>query len=140
MCAPTAVGRWITENAFEVSTTVDAFEAVGNDDFAGIVIFKDDDANILFGRSVTADGRPCVRLSVCMREGEPMYREYEIADGGKPMTFVVRNNGDGLYNFAYGIEDSSPVELEDVIPADLLSSRTVDNFTGTMAGLFASFR
>lgn len=140
MCAPTAVGRWITENAFEVSTVIDAFDAVDNDDFAGIVIFKDDDANILFGRSVTADGRQCVRLSACTRGGEPMAREYEIADGGKPMTLVVRNNGDGMYGFAYGTDDTSLVELEDVIPADLLSSRTVDNFTGTMVGLCAVAR
>lgn len=136
--SPSAVGRWATENAFSISTTLDRFDGKCPDDIAGLMIFHDDDTYVLFGRSVNGAGEPCVRLRACSNNNIVTDKEYDLASADKPICFNVNINGDGMYRFAYGHDSDKLAEVEETVSADLLSTLTSDNFTGTMVGLYAT--
>lgn len=152
--SPSAIGRWVTENAFELSVTVDEFTPATPADVAGLMLFQDDDCWITFGKSVNAEGRPVVRVDARSRDGFADSFSAPLDDVASPVSICITADGKGLYTFSYyenaatsGMQSSSeiapvPVEaytrLPKTLPASLLSTRTAGNFTGTVMGVYAT--
>lgn len=130
--SPAAVGRWVTENSFTLTSTLKSFTPESDTDIAGIVLLQDDDHNIVFGKSLDAAGRTCLRLVTRDGHGEHTLAERPIP-ADTPVGLTVEADGKGKYSFLYDGEQIGPK-----VSADILSTKTANNFTGTMMGLYAT--
>ena len=149
--SPSAIGRWATENAFEVSVTVDRFGPETPADIAGLLLYQDDSHYIVFGKSVNKDGdEACVVRTVNGEETEEMDIPLSLGDGSssRPLKLKINADGKGLYNFSFSepdpdsdeesAEEGSTTGFTRPVPASILSTRTAGNFTGTMVGVYAT--
>jgi beta-xylosidase len=123
------VCRWATELNFEASTTV-TFSPETADDFAGMVIFQGDEYYITFGISRDDDNNLCIKL------------QQHCGDKSDTYTCLIDNNtvnlkviadGKGAYYFC-----ANDHYLNQHISADILSTKTAGNFTGTAVGVYAT--
>ncbi len=127
--APAMVCRWATELEFEASTTV-AFAPQSADDFAGLVLFQDDEHYIALGLTRDNDNNICVKLE--HHCGEKVTADLCALDAAQA-DLRVAADGKGLYHFYVNGQ-----KLPQTISANTLSTKTAGNFTGTAVGVFAS--
>ncbi len=128
--SPALIGRTLTENAFESSVNV-SFDATAEQDIAGLVLFQDDDHNIVLGLSRNDAGNQCVKLVA--RNGQDV-KEYTLpTDKTTDVNLKVISSGNGLYTF-----QADGQTVGEPISADILSTKTAGNFTGTIVGVYAT--
>lgn len=142
-CQPSAIGRWITGNRFTAQTAL-TFTPEQPDDFAGLLLFQNDECNVRFGKSTTPEGTPCIRLeavsrgTTCCTSLHPLTPDEA---GGKLFLQVTATEGaDGVsYLFAYASRADGPWQTVGApVSANLLSTQTAGGFTGTMVGVYAT--
>ncbi len=135
---PSAVGRWITENAFEASTAV-TFEAQTTKDLAGICLYQNDECNVVFGLSRDENGDRCVRLEARCK-GEIVAENTAKIDLANLDLKVegVENDGRVEYVFSYSADKKTWTSPFAPVSADILSTRTAGGFTGAMVGVYAT--
>lgn len=134
--SPAAIGRWATESAFEASVTLDEFREMEQGEIAGLLLYQDDECNIVFGKTVNSYDTPVVR--VCARsKGETKEFEMPLTDATAPLKLRISADGKGTYSFAYAEGEADFTPMEQTVPASMLSTKTAGNFTGTMVGVYA---
>jgi GH35 family endo-1,4-beta-xylanase/beta-xylosidase len=126
--SPAMICRWATELKYEVSTTVE-FEPQTADDFAGLVLFQDDEHNVEFGITKGADG---TAVSVTARCGDAV-EVYSQSLGATTADLKIEADGDGNYLFY-----ANGKRLDKTVSANTLSTKTANNFTGTAVGVYAT--
>lgn len=136
--SPSAIGMWATESAFEVSVSLDDFTPESSADIAGLLLFQDDECNIVFGKTMNSYGDVVVR--VIGRSKKDFREEFEaqLSDPSASLRLKITADGKGSYTFAFAEDDGDYTLMDRSLPASLLSTRTAGNFTGTMIGLYAS--
>ncbi len=136
--SPSAIGMWATESAFDLSVSLDEFTPETSADIAGLLLFQDDECNIVFGKTMNGYGETVVRVTGRSKGGVCKEAEAILSDPAASLRLKIKADGKGVYSFAYaeGEADFTPMDLE--LPASMLSTRTAGNFTGTMIGLYAS--
>jgi beta-xylosidase len=122
--------RWATESAFEVSTAVD-FDAQTANDFAGIILFQDDEHNITFGLTADEQGNKLIQLRALNGSNASMISTVK-ADKSK-VTLKAVADGGGNYTFY-----ADGKQVDSSLSADMLSTKTASNFTGTAVGIYAT--
>ncbi len=127
--APAMVCRWVTELAFEASTTV-TFNPETADDFAGMVLFQGDDNYITFGLSLDDDNNLCLKLSQKCGDNADTY---SCLVDSPTINLKIKADGKGNYYFC-----ANDHYLTQHISADILSTKTAGNFTGTAVGVYAT--
>ncbi len=143
---PSVIGRWITNWKFDAQTEL-RFDPVSPEDFAGIVLFQNDECNIRFGKSLDAQGTPCLALKA-YSQGR-LYAEaiasLQKSDAKKKLYLKVSGNeasgtDEGVsYTFSYSLNpDKDWIQVGGPVSADLLSTRTAGGFTGTLVGIYAT--
>ncbi len=118
------------------------------EDFAGLLLFKDDTTNVRFGKTLDEQGNPCLKLVACS-QGQTVNEAVvplQQSDAGKKVYLKVSGNqpqvtGEGSvsYTFSYSFAPKKGwVEAGTSVSADLLSTKTAGGFTGTMVGIYAT--
>lgn len=136
--SPSAIGMWATEKSFDVCVTLDDFTPRTQTDIAGLLLFQDDDCNIVFGKTLNSYGDIVVRVIGRSKNSHREEFEALVIDPTAPLRLKISADGNGVYTFAFAEGEGSYTVLEKTLPASLLSTRTAGNFTGTMLGLYAS--
>lgn len=136
--SPSAIGMWATENAFEVSVSLDDFAPESSADIAGLLLFQDDECNIVFGKTMNSYGDVVVRVIGRSKNGSREEFEAQLSDPSASLRLKITADGKGSYTFAFAEDDGDYTLMDRSLPASLLSTRTAGNFTGTMIGLYAS--
>ena len=143
---PSVIGRWITNNEFDAQTAVN-FLPTDPEDFAGIILFHNDECNIRFGKALDEQGKPCLKLiaysmdklntetEIPLRESDADKKIYLKVTGNEPQTA-----GESVYyTFSYSFSPKTDwVQAGEPVSADLLSTQTAGGFTGTMVGIYAT--
>jgi beta-xylosidase/GH35 family endo-1,4-beta-xylanase len=136
---PSAVGRWITSNRFKAGVSV-SFMPRSTGDFGGLCLFQDDRHYIRFGLTMD-DRKNLLVLLEAVSGNRPRQRivSFYTPDPDHPAVYLtVQGDGQGQYSFAYSsFPGDRPRPMEQTLSADLLSTRTAGNFTGTMLSLLA---
>jgi GH35 family endo-1,4-beta-xylanase/beta-xylosidase len=127
--APAMVCRWVTELEFEASTTV-SFNPETADDVAGLLLFQDDDHYITLGISRDDSNNLCVKLS---DKCGATLNDYTLPIDSTSADLKVAADGKGTYSFFVNNK-----KLDKTISADILSTKTANNFTGTAVGVYAT--
>jgi GH35 family endo-1,4-beta-xylanase/beta-xylosidase len=127
--SPAILCRWATENTFEASTNV-TFGAAGADDFAGLVLFQDDEHNITFGLTADEQGDKLIRLRAV--NGSNPQTVASVKTEKQTVSLKVIAGGGNYTFYADGEQVGAPVS------ADILSTKTASNFTGTAIGIYAT--
>ena len=144
---PSVIGRWVTNNDFHAETVV-SFQPTSTEDFAGIILFQNDDFNIHFGKTQDKQGNFCLKLmayhtgKLCAETTIPLQKsdtdkKIYLKVTGKEQQ--VATNSQVNYTFSYSLhpqKDWTPVSTP--VSADLLSTKTAGGFTGTMVGIYAT--
>lgn len=144
---PAAIGRWITNWEFQAQTALD-FAPASAEDFAGLLLFKDDTTNVRFGKTLDEQGNPCLKLVACsqgktvneavipLQQSDADKKVYLKVSGNQPQ---VTGEGTVSYTFSYSFAPKKGwVEAGTPVSADLLSTKTAGGFTGTMVGIYAT--
>ena len=147
MKQPTAVGQWIQNFEFEAQTTL-AFNPENTDDMAGLVLFHNDECNVVFGKTLGADGRPAVTLEARSKNMQPLTAAAALTDdeAAGDLRLKVEGlrdeaTGEVTYRFSYSTAGGGRWKtVGNPVSADLLSTHTAGGFTGTMIGLYATGR
>ena len=129
---------WATEKRFDVCVTLDDFTPRTQADIAGLLLFQDDDCNIVFGKTLNSYGDIVVRVIGRSKNSHREEFEALVIDPTAPLRLKISADGSGDYTFAFAEGEGSYTVLEKTLPASLLSTRTAGNFTGTMLALYAS--
>jgi beta-xylosidase len=127
--SPAILCRWATENTFEASTNV-TFDAASADDFAGLVLFQDDEHNITFGLTADEQGDKLIRLRAV--NGSNPQTVASVKTEKQTVSLKVIAGGGNYTFYADGEQVGAPVS------ADILSTKTASNFTGTAIGIYAT--
>jgi GH35 family endo-1,4-beta-xylanase/beta-xylosidase len=127
--SPALICRWVTELQFDAETTVN-FVPESADDCAGLALFQDDDHYITFGLSLDDNGNTCLKVSA--KCGNDL-NSYSFANQGNSATLKISADGKGNYSFF-----ANGTDLHLSLSANLLSTKTANNFTGTAVGIYAS--
>lgn len=135
---PSAIGRWVTENAFVLTTTLDSFTPESEEDLAGLFLFQDDGCNITFGKSADTAGSPCVKVTASCKGKIVSETSAPLSSASGPLTLRITADGDGFYHFETSTDGNSFSTVGEPISADILSTRTAGNFTGTVMGLYVT--
>ncbi len=136
---PSVIGRWITENTFFAQTALD-FEPLAAGDFAGLVLFQNDECNIRFGKTLDGSGKPCLLLSVYSQGKSVSETVLPLSSEAAKRQLRLKVSGDaqGRYTFGYAARSGDEwVTVGEPVSADLLSTKTAKGFTGTMVGIHA---
>lgn len=143
---PSAIGRWITANEFCAQTAV-GFAPTAPEDFAGIILFHNDECNIRFGKTMDGQGNPCLKLTACS-VGKPATETtvpLQASDADKKVYLKVTGKEmqaaeKGVYyTFSYSFSPNQDwKQAGEPVSADLLSTQTAGGFTGTMTGIYAT--
>lgn len=136
--SPSAIGMWATEKAFEVETTLDEFSPVTSADIAGLLLFQDDECNVVFGKTVNSYGDNVVRVIARSKKDRREEFEAPLADASSPLKLRITADGKGSYSFAFAEGESEWQNMSRTVDASMLSTATAGNFTGTMVGVYAS--
>ncbi|MCM1355397.1 MAG: glycoside hydrolase family 43 protein [Staphylococcus sp.] len=136
--SPSAIGMWATESAFEVTVCLDEFTPASSADFAGLLLFQDDDCNVVFGKTLDSMGNTVVRVIARSKGKHREEFDSQPIDPALPLNLKITADGNGNYSFAYSVGDGEGVTLGRTVSASLLSTATAGNFTGTMVGVYAS--
>lgn len=136
--SPAAIGRWVTENSFDVSVTVESFSPNLPTDFAGLILFQDDDCFIALGKGANGEGAATIELMAQSKNGYCKQWNCLLSESDKPLRLRISSNDNGEYSFYYSVDNNSYNEIPLKLPADILSTRTAGNFTGTMVGVYAT--
>jgi beta-xylosidase/GH35 family endo-1,4-beta-xylanase len=128
--SPAMLCRWATENEFEFVTTVD-FDAQNTNDFAGLVLFQDDEHNITFGISADNQGNKQIVLRAVNGVATAADVSVPLTKSGVELKAIA--DGAGNYRF---YADGEAVGTS--VSADILSTKTASNFTGTAIGIYAT--
>lgn len=142
---PSAVGRWITHFEFEAETVMN-FAPENAGDVAGLLLFHNDDTNVTFGKSMNAEGKPCLTLHAYSKGVEKYSFTYtlplEEADKELQLKVVGQRNkqtGEVTYQFSYAaVKSKKWKDVGEPVSADWLSTQTAGGFTGTMVGVYAT--
>ena len=144
---PVAIGQWVTHFEFDAQASLD-FAPENADDLAGLVLFHNDECNVTFGKTLGADGKPCLRLEARSKGMLPETATAALAGGeaGAALRLRVEGKrdkatGEVAYHFSYSADGGKgwkPVGRP--VSADLLSTHTAGGFTGTMVGVYATGR
>ena len=132
--SPSAIGRWVTENAFELSVTLDEFSPQSPEDIAGLMLFQDDDCHIVFGKAVNSYGDVVARVDARSKNDRVIEFESPLDDSSQPLRLRIVADGKGSYSFEYAEGDGDYRQLSQTVPASLLSTRTAGNFHGHCYG------
>jgi beta-xylosidase len=127
--SPAIICRWATENTFETSTNV-TFDAASADDFAGLVLFQDDEHNITFGLTADEQGDKLIQLRAV--NGSNPQTVASVKTEKQTVSLKVIAGGGNYTFYADGEQVGAPVS------ADILSTKTASNFTGTAIGIYAT--
>lgn len=138
MKSPAAIGRWVTENAFELNVTLDEFTPDGVDDTAGLMLFQSDDCYIAFGKTMNSYGDIVVRVDARSKNDRVIEFESPVEDASQPLKLKIVADGKGNYSFEYAEGEGDYRPMSQTLPASLLSTRTAGNFTGTVMGVYAT--
>lgn len=136
--SPSAIGMWATEKAFEVEATLDEFSPVTSADIAGLLLFQDDDCNVVFGKTVNSYGDNVVRVIARSKKDKRKEFEAPLADASSPLKLKIAADGNGSYSFAFAEGEGEWQNMSQTVDASMLSTATAGNFTGTMIGVYAS--
>lgn len=136
--SPAAIGRWVTESTFDVSVTLESFNSKSQTDFAGLILFQDDDCFIALGRSANSKGSAVVKLMAKSKNAYGSNWENVLPESDKQLKLRISSDGGGEYSFYYSVGDNPYDEIPLKLPADILSTQTAGNFTGTMVGVYAT--
>lgn len=142
---PSAVGQWVTHFEFEAQTSLD-FAPENAGDLAGLVLFHNDECNVVFGKTLDAEGKPCLKLEARSKNVQPTTAVLALPDGeaSKPLLLKVEGirdkaTGGVAYRFSYSAEKGGAWQtVGSPVSADLLSTHTAGGFTGTMIGVYAT--
>ena len=123
------------------------FAPTAPEDFAGIILFHNDECNIRFGKTVDEQGNPCLKLTACS-VGKPATettvplqasdadKKVYLKVTGKEMQTVEKGV---YYTFSYSFSPNQDwKQAGEPVSADLLSTQTAGGFTGTMTGIYAT--
>ena len=136
---PAAIGRWVTSNTFTAQTSVD-FNPTSADDFAGIILFQNDECNVRFGKSLDAEGRPCLKLAAYSLGKLQAEVAIPLSDDEADKEVWLQVEGDKQVNYTFKYSFNPEADLTvagEPVSADLLSTKTAGGFTGTMVGVYA---
>lgn len=136
--SPSAIGMWATESAFEVSVTLDEFTPITGTDIAGLLLYQDDDCNVVFGKTVNSYGDTVVRVIARSKNSYRKEFEASLTDTTAPLRLKITADGKGVYSFSFAEAEAGWQTMEGTVDASLLSTSTAGNFTGTMVGVYAS--
>lgn len=141
--SPSAIGLWATESAFELSATLDEFSPASGSDIAGLLLYQDDECNVVFGKTANSYGDIVVRVIARSKGGVHQEFEMPLSNPAVPLRLRVTADGHGLYSFSFAEitdPDAEPTwqTLPRTVDASLLSTSTAGNFTGTMLALYAT--
>lgn len=142
---PSALGRWITDYDFEAQTAVN-FTPSTADDFAGLILFQDERCHVRFGKTLQADGTPCLRLVALSKSEVMVDTTVALPASDQPVhirlegvDLLAKHGRDFAYRFSYSLNPTEGwTTVGDPVSADYLSTRTAGNFTGTMLGVYAT--
>lgn len=136
--SPSAIGMWVTENAFEASVTLDEYTPLSQAEIAGLLLYQDDECNVVFGKTVNSYGDTVVRVIARSKNNYRSEFEAPLNDTTDPLRLRITADGKGVYSFSYAETDADWKPMSQTVDASLLSTSTAGNFTGTMLGLYAS--
>lgn len=136
---PSVIGRWITEWNFQAKTSL-AFSPEANGDFAGLVLFQNDDCYIRFGKILDPQKGASIKLEAYSKGSlyENIIIPLSEPDIDRKIYLKIEGDEQVCYTFSYSFEGREDwIQLEKTIPADILSTQTAGGFTGTMIGICA---
>lgn len=136
--SPASIGRWVTENSFDATVTIESFNPAAPSDFAGLILFHDDDCFIALGKSVDSEGSTTIRLMAQSKNDYNESWDKLLPESDKPLRIKISSDGKGVYSFYYSMDNNSFEQVPLKLPADILSTKTAGNFTGTMVGVYAT--
>lgn len=94
-----AVVRWITDEMFELTATIEKFTPVFPDDIAGLLLYSDDANSIMIGKSIDYSGHDCIKI-IAIREGILTHTATMLlSDAFVPVNLKIISNGRGKYVF-----------------------------------------
>lgn len=94
-----AVVRWITDNAFVLTATIEKFVPAFPDDIAGLLLYHDADNSILIGKSLDYSGRDCVKI-IATRDGRLTHTAtFMLSDAFTPVDLKIIAADNGKYIF-----------------------------------------
>ncbi len=142
---PSAVGRWITHFEFEAETVMD-FVPENAGDVAGLLLFHNDETNVTFGKSMNAEGKPCLILQAHSKGVEKYNFTHVLTleEADKKLQLKVKGvrneqTGEVTYQFCYAAAKSKEWKnVGEPVSADWLSTQTAGGFTGTLVGVYAT--
>lgn len=138
---PSFIGRWLTEWVCTTETSLD-FTPKTKSQIAGLALFHDDDHNVVFGKTLNAKGKACLKI-IARKKGEI------VADKELPLTskeaksksLYLKITGDTAvnYTFSYTADKGKGWKTCDAkVSANILSTHTAGGFTGTIVGIYAA--
>lgn len=146
-----AVVRWITDDAFVLTATIEKFVPAFPDDIAGLLLYHDAANSILIGKSLDYSGRDCVKI-IATRDGRlthtatfmlsdaftPVDLKIIAADNGKYI-FMAAENHDILRYVGIPIPNFDTPESGNEVMASNSSPKfdTPESRNGIMAGVYA---
>lgn len=136
--SPSAIGIWATENSFDLGVTLDDFTPESTSDIAGLLLYQDDECNVVFGKTLNSYGDAVARVVARSKNGYHVEFEEKLSDSSAPLRLQIRADGEGHYSFRFAEGDGEYRDMPQTVDASILSKLTACNFTGTMIGLYAS--
>lgn len=136
--SPSALGRWGTPTKVVLTATLDDFTAVYPEDIAGLMIYQDDDNNIVLGKSLDADGYDCVKL-VVTGDGRVIHSSTTILYSQfSKVKLKIETDRKGRY-VCSAAEDDNPYRFVGIpVRACNVDGHNADNLTGTMLGVYVA--
>jgi alpha-N-arabinofuranosidase len=135
---PAMLCRWVKNETFEASTTV-CFTPQSNRSFAGLVCFQSEHAYYALGKSLSADGKPAVKLLRSDKGGVTLIAEQVLpkSTNSQPLSLRFEVNGSQLQAL-YATKSGPYQKLGAAQDATVLSTAYAGGFTGAVVGLYAS--
>lgn len=147
MKQPSFIGRRVNSANFTIETDV-KFIPRGEEDFAGVACFLNDDCYILFGKTVERDSGESILLleAYCRKSNETesklVHREeyYLLKDEvDRRLCLQVKTVDQTAYAFSYTFGNSKEWrQLGAPISSNLVSTSVAGGYMGTMIGVYAT--
>ncbi len=132
---PAFIGHRQQHQFFELEAEM-SYRPAHKGDIAGLVCFQNENYNIVFGKSLNAQGKACISIDLAQKEVRRL-EEAEIpkAYANAPVLLKVKGLGK-TYHFFYSFDKGDSWNMAGEIEAGLLSTATAGGFTGVVIGMY----
>ena len=132
------VGRRQQHLVSEATTTMD-FNAIAENEKAGLIILQDEEHFYFIGKSVDKAGKPVLQLFKARDQSKDMALLTQVSLPQNTSTVALKITADGeKYRFHYALDDGKWKQIGEVLDGKFLSTKVAGGFIGALFGLYAT--